>query len=175
MYKSKPTFLSFENKWGVICYFEFTHYPEFQRTIFIPFENPADSSSIQDNSGIFQYKYGIGMDYHDSRQSNTNYKIYWLSDHKKILFEKDYPDLKIFWVFAKLKYHAVKNVDKALTSQVYHFTLVNNGNQLSIETIECNDVAIDTVYFKKRYVPPYIDIKKLRLRKREAKPGMHPR
>ena len=110
------------------------------------------------------------MDYHDSGHSTTNYKIYWISDHKKILSENDYSYIKIFWAFAKLKYHAVINSQKSQTDQIFHLTLINTNDQLPIEAINFNSVAIDTAYFKKIYVAPFIDTLKSKLKVIQPRP-----
>ncbi|WP_295668257.1 hypothetical protein [uncultured Mucilaginibacter sp.] len=110
--KEKTTnILSLVDKWGVVCYFEPTPFTDQQRTIFLPLENPTDSSSITNKSSIFDFNYRDGIDFKDQGRGMINYKTYWISDHKKYLSEKDDTTKRVYWVFAKLKFHTI-NVQK---------------------------------------------------------------
>jgi hypothetical protein len=170
----KPAFFSFQNKWGVLCFFDPVNGSSPQRTIFLPLGNPADSSFITNSSSIFEFKYGLGMDYHDRGDSHTNYKIYWISDHKKVLSEKEDTTSRVHWAFAKLRYHTVTTANGPSTGRLFQLTLINKTDQLPIETYDFNNsIAIDTAYFKRRYVAPIIDTAKLKLKIGKPRPGYY--
>ncbi len=167
----RPTISSFDNKWGVIYFLEPAHFR--MRNIFLPLENQADSNSIAKKSSIFDYNYGTGMEFRDNGRSYIIYKAYWLSDQKQAISKKDDTTYRIRWVFVKLKYH-VKIANEHPIVNVYQYTLVNKKNEIPVKTYDFQqNIAIDTAFFKRKWVPPSIDTAKSKLRRTKPRPGSY--
>ena len=138
-----------------------------QRIVFLPLKNLADSNAINDISSIFDFEYGTGMDFRNVGNSNLAYKIYYVSDHRMSLSEKEDTTSRIYWAFAKLKYHVVVAEKSPSKGELFHFTLFNKNGELPTETYNFGRLAVDTTYFKKKYVAPAIDTAELKLKKNE--------
>jgi hypothetical protein len=151
-----PDLSSFENKWGVICYIEPTNRSYPQRNIFLRFADPADSSAVTDSSSIFDFKYDIGMVFRTTPHSHYNERIYWIDDRENIIrAEEEQTD--IYWTFAKIRYHHVGKAPST-GNDLIPFTLFLKEKKLPLAVGNFHqNVWIDTVYLKKKYVGPPID------------------
>ncbi len=105
------------------------------------------------------------MDFKNQGQGNLNYKIYWIADHEHTLSQLQDTTSKVLWAFAKLIYHQASVVEP-FTSTLFKLTLFNKNKQLPIRAFDFDRrIAVDTVYFKKKYVAPIIDTAMLKLKK----------
>lgn len=152
--QKRPALSSFQNKWGVVCFVEIDQNFGADPIVFLPLKDQSDSSLISDKSSIFEYRYNIGMRYYDQSQSSTNYKIYWISDHKQVLYIKENNGVRFYWTFAKLNYHVLDGVIQPKTEKTSE-VLFHKQDKLYIEYFDvAKSVAVDTAIFKKKWVTP---------------------
>lgn len=112
------------------------------------------------------------MDFNYVGKGDLNYKIYWISDQEKLLTIQQDTSAKIHWAFVKLKYHPT--VEEKEPHNLYYLTLANKTNQLKIQSYEFNNsITIDTAYFKKKWVQPFIDTAKLKSKRTKPRPGLY--